>query len=74
MGTSNQKYATAVIIATSIKPIRTKGIVLPRMNSAFVMGVAMICSMVPISFSRTTAILDRSMVIMRTMLAMTAGT
>jgi len=47
---------------------------LTGMNSAFVMGVAMICSMVPISFSRTTAMLDRSMVMMSTMLAMTAGT
>ena len=57
-----------------MKPIRAKGTVLPRMNSLLRMGVTMICSMVPISFSRTTAMLERSMVMMRTMLAMTAGT
>ena len=36
--------------------------VLPRMNSAGVIGVTMICSIVPISFSRTTAMLVSSSV------------
>ena len=38
------------------------GVVLPRMNSIGVIGVTMICSIVPISFSRTTAMLVNSSV------------
>ena len=41
--------------------MRAKGMVLPRMNSSRPMGVTMICSMVPISRSRTMAMLDRMM-------------
>ena len=36
--------------------IRMKGMVLPRMNSLGRSGVTISCSMVPASFSRTTAI------------------
>ena len=45
------------ISVTSTRPISAKGSVLPRMNSVGVIGVTMICSIVPISFSRTTAML-----------------
>ena len=59
---------------TSAKPISANGTVLPRMNSAGVIGVTMICSMVPISFSRTTAMLVSIRVMSITMMAMTPGT
>ena len=51
-----------------------KGTVFPRMNSLGVMGVTMICSMVPISFSRTTAILVNKRVTSMTNRAITPGT
>ena len=59
---------------TSANPIRAKGSVLPRMNSIGVIGVTMICSIVPISFSRTTAMLVSIKVISMTTIAITPGT
>ena len=58
----------------STKEISTKGIVLPRMNSAGVIGVTMICSIVPISFSRTTAMLVKSRLTRLTTITITPGT
>ncbi len=54
--------------------MRAKGTVLPRMNSAGVIGVTMICSIVPISFSRTTAMLVSSSVLKATTITITPGT
>ena len=48
--------------------------VLPSINSADVMGVTTICSIVPISFSRTTDMLVNSKVTSITIDAMTPGT
>ena len=59
---------------TSAKPISAKGTVFPSTNSTGVIGVTMICSMVPISFSRTTAMLVRSSVTNVTTTTITAGT
>ena len=44
------------------------------MNSSGVIGVTMICSIVPISFSRTTAILVSMSVMSITTIAITPGT
>ena len=44
------------------------------MNSPLRIGVTMTCSMVPISFSRTMARDESSMVMMNRMLVITAGT
>ena len=44
------------------------------MNSTGVIGVTMICSMVPISFSRTTAMLVSSRVTSMTIMTITPGT
>ena len=44
------------------------------MNSAGVIGVTMICSIVPISFSRTTAMLVNSKVLKATTITSTPGT
>ena len=44
------------------------------MNSTGRIGVTMICSMVPISFSRTTAMLVSSSVTSMTIMAITPGT
>jgi len=63
----------ALTRATSRKPMSAKGRVFPRMNSRRPMGVTMICSMVPISRSRTTAMLDRMMEMIMTSWAMTPG-
>ena len=38
-----------------MKPMTTNGAHFPRMNSTGVIGVTMICSIVPTSFSRTIA-------------------
>ena len=74
IGTSNQNTPISVTSTTSTKPISAKGTVLPRMNSAGVIGVTMICSIVPISFSRTTAMLVSSSVISATTITSTPGT
>ena len=73
-GTSNQKTPISRINVTSTKAISTKGSVLPRMNSAGVIGVTMICSIVPISFSRTTAMLVNSRLTRLTTITITPGT
>ena len=73
-GTSNQKTPIRRINVTSTKEISTKGSVLPRMNSAGVIGVTMICSIVPISFSRTTAMLVKSRLTRLTTITITPGT
>ncbi len=73
-GTSNQKKPIRRIKVTSTKLISTKGSVLPRMNSAGVMGVTMICSIVPISFSRTTAMLVNNRLTRLTTITITPGT
>ena len=55
-------------------PSSAKGTVLPRMNSSLVIGVTMICSIVPISFSRTMAMLESISVTSASSKAMTPGT
>ena len=52
----------------------TKGASLPRMSCQERRGVTMICSRVPISFSRTTAMEGRIMVTSMRTMATTAGT
>ena len=59
MGTPNQNTPADVMRATWKMPIRTKGMVFPRMNSMGLTGVTMICSMVPTSFSLTMAMAVR---------------
>jgi len=74
MGISNHTRLTTVISSTSANPMRANGTVLPRMNSSGLMGVTIICSIVPISFSRTTAMLVSMSVTRSTMMAITPGT
>ncbi len=54
--------------------MRTKGASLPRMSCHGRSGVTLICSRVPISFSRTTAIEGSIMVTSIRTMARTAGT
>ena len=73
-GTSNHRIPTRVTRTTFPREMRTKGMVFPNINSTGRMGVTRICSMVPISFSRTT---DRAVsirLISSTTMAMTPGT
>ena len=71
---SNQSRATADTIAVLTKPITANGAHLPRMNSTGRIGVTMICSMVPASFSRTIAMLVSIRLTSITSIAMIPGT
>ena len=73
-GMANQKRPTAATIAVLRKPMATNGAHLPRMNSTGRMGVTMICSIVPVSFSRTIAMLVSMRLMSMTSVAMMPGT
>ena len=51
-----------------------KGASLPTRSCQGLTGVTMSCSIVPISFSRTTAMAESSMVMIMRIMASTAGT
>ena len=67
----NKVFVPQVLM--SAKAMSTKGIVFPRMNSKGRIGVTKSCSMVPISFSRTAAMLVKSRETMVTIIAMMPG-
>ena len=57
-----------------MKPMTANGAHLPRMNSTGRIGVTMICSIVPASFSRTMAMLVSMRLTSITSIAMMPGT
>ncbi|KAF5028044.1 hypothetical protein DSECCO2_663150 [anaerobic digester metagenome] len=74
MGIWNKNLAKTRPKASSDRPIIQKGINFPAINCVFRRGVTLICSMVPISFSRTTFIPERNMPIMVTSSTSIPGT
>ena len=74
-GTPKPKTVTPVARHIWKMPMRAKGSELARTSSCHGrIGVTMICSRVPISFSRTTPIAESSMVMTMRTMARTAGT
>ena len=73
-GISNQKTLIRVTKIIFTKPRKMDGMVLPKMNSNGLIGVTTICSIVPISFSRTTDILVNKSETNMTIAAITPGT
>jgi len=73
-GISNQKRPTADTSAVSTKPTTANGAHFPRMNSTGRIGVTMTCSIVPVSFSRTIAMLVSIRPTSITSIAMIPGT
>jgi len=74
MGTLNSQTDTPVTSRTSPIPMIRKGMSFPAMSSSGRMGVTLSCSMVPISFSRTTAMEVSIMVMTSRMSPSTPGT
>ena len=73
-GTWNSSSASAVTSTESAKPTSANGIVFPSISSIGRMGVTMICSIVPISFSRTIDSAVRISVTIMMMFTSTPGT
>ena len=70
----NPKTITRTTTVAFAEAMAVKGTILPIISSAEVMGVTMICSSVPISFSRTIAIDVRFMVPARSIITSSPGT
>ena len=60
-GTRNQNTPAAMMLSMLNMAMRMLGAILPNINSVGRMGVTRICSMVPVSRSRTTAAVVRTM-------------
>ena len=60
IGMLNNSLPTVSPKASSKRPMIQNGMSFPAMNWIFFIGVTLICSMVPISFSRTMFIPERS--------------
>jgi hypothetical protein len=74
IGMPNPKTITSITTVAFADAIAVNGTILPIISSAGVIGVTMICSSVPISFSRTIAIDVRFIVPARSIMTSRPGT